>query len=230
MEEAVILRFERYIVNNLFFPFDKVYLFNKEFEPRIPDVFHSALVIRSTGNVLSMVEKLGSNQPKTNRKVIGMKRGSRLPPLFEWNSNFENRIAVVPILLGRARRISPDLTYLPTTSFPRYLRANISRSNQGKTKRRVNARKREIIDEEKIAAEKLSAALSSDSYFLVNRKKVFPVCRACRWNLFSIVGTCVLGDHVCRNSIALPSTKTEFYKNIMSYDEFLSKLRVSGDA
>ena len=181
-------------------PFDKIYLFRKEDEHLISDIFGYAIVFPLTKQLLDSITDLEPttvSQFKQHRDDALLNTALQAPrktlELEDWwnatfvdKYDFKNRLIVIPVLTSN----------LKGKLHPKYLASKAWYS------RRASGRRRRYLP---IATNPRGPAISDMAYLATPLEapndKISPVCTVCPRQLLQLQGDCEPGQPICLESL-----------------------------
>jgi len=196
------------------FPFDKVYLFHKEQEQFIPSAFTDCMVFPLTKafakNLWNVVqtdaEGSGEAFPmyRSMEKTLA-KDSKTTSPFSNLQDTYKNYLAVVPTLfVSHYRKTERKKVMRKKKSFPMYMGV------QGKPRSST-------------AEMALSNALSAKAYFLLEGKKIRPICGACPKHFAFLQGECRPGHDACYDYLG-KTTAGQMLRNLKQYHDHVSRI------
>jgi len=211
---AFILRVER-TKAGVEIPFDKIYLFRKQDQQRLPRIFRDAMVFPLTKKFVLQVEKVLDNYhkyepfPYLRGREEGLRRRVKKEDLRKTlQKNKNDFLALVPVLFTKHGNTKIDAKKKKKkgrkkeATFPAYLIARPTDEN---------------------AVKKLKAALSARAYFIIDGKEIRPICLMCPLHQNFLQGQCHIGEEDCYRFLAR-AKPADMIRGVRLYTKLTSKI------
>lgn len=198
-------------------PFDKIYLFRRQDETRLPRIFRNAMVFPLTIRFVKQIEAVLKDYegpykafPYLRGREDNLRRRIRKEDLLETlQDKRKDFVALIPVLFTK-KGCSKIL-------------------NSGK---RMKARKKEAtfpaylvaLPALKHTVNKLKSAMSSRAYFIINSKTIRPICLMCPCHQYFLQGRCHIGEKDCYRFLARAKT-SDIVEGIRLYDEYMATVQ-----
>ena len=208
---AFILRVER-TKAGVDIPFDKIYLFRKQDQHRLPNIFCNAMVFPLTKKFVLQIEDVLKDHhgqyesfPYLRGREDSLRRRVRKDNLRKnLMSNKGDFLALVPVLFTKGGHPAFDKKKKGrkrTATFPLYL---VAKPGVERT------------------VKKLKAALSARSYFIIDGKEIRPICLMCPLHQNFLQGECHLGEQDCYRFLARAKA-SDMVRGVHLYNKLTSK-------
>jgi len=189
-------------------PFDKIYLFRRQDQHRLPLIFKSAMVFPMTKRFVSQIECVLKDYGDVY-KTFPYFRGCHVGYANVVESLQKNRnefVALVPVLFTREGHTHFDKKKMgrkKEASFPTYLIAQPGTDSNIKI---------------------LKKALSSHAYFISDGKIIRPICLMCPLHQKFLQGQCHLGERNCYEYMAR-AKPADMVRGVRLYQEMSSTIQ-----
>jgi len=202
---AFIIRVDRKIAGRKI-PFDKIYLFRKQDQQRLPSIFNSAMVFPLTKRFVAQIKNVLKDY-KEGYKMFPHLRGCEdsLQRRIEHDNfveNWNDFVALVPVLFTREGNATVEKKkkgHKKEATFPAYLVACG-------------------------ASAVLRRALSARAYFISEGKIVRPICLMCPQHQRFLQGQCHLGEKDCYRYMAR-AKPADMVRGVRLYRELTSNIQ-----
>ena len=198
-------------------PFDKIYLFRKQDEARLPRIFRDAMVFPLTKRFVDQIEEVLKSYtrpyeafPYMRGREDSLRRRVQKEDIFKTlQNNRKDFVALVPVLFTKKGSLKiPD------------------------SKRRMKGRKAEATFPAYLVAQpalectvnKLKSAMSSRAYFIINSKIIRPICLMCPLHQNFLQGQCHIGEEDCYRFLARAKT-SDLVDGIRLYDKYVASVQ-----
>lgn len=198
-------------------PFDKIYLFRKQDEARLPRIFRDAMVFPLTKRFVDQIEEVLKSYtrpyeafPYMRGREDSLRRRVRKEDLLKTlQNNRKNFVALVPVLFTKKGSSKvPDSKkrmkgHKKEATFPAYL---VARPALERT------------------VSKLKSAMTSRAYFIINSKIIRPICLMCPLHQNFLQGQCRIGEEDCYRFLARAKT-SDLVEGVRLYDQHVSSVQ-----
>lgn len=194
-------------------PFDKLYFFKKEDASLLPKVFKNAMVFPINVHLAKQIEKVVQNNKEPSFKAFPFNRAdehtllnetARYNPLEDIINTRKKYLVLVPVLFTKyGTRLLKDTRRKGRRKhsvFPAYL---VARPNNGST---IHLMRR---------------ALSMRAYFILDGKKVKPICLMCPRHQYWLQGECHIGETNCYTHLA-QAKQSDLVLGVKRYEQYIA--------
>ena len=195
-------------------PFDKIYLFRKQDQHLLPNIFRDAMVFPLTKKFVLQIEKVLETHhdnyvafPYMRGREDGLRRRTKKDDLKKnLQKNRKEFVALVPVLFtksGYSKIEKKKKGRKKVATFPAYLIASPGSEE---------------------ATKKLKRAMSARAYFILDGKEIRPICLVCPLHQNFLQGQCSIGEEDCYRFLAR-AKPADMMQGVRLYNQLTTKIQ-----